>query len=117
MDGTGIKWSRERIILASDLHCKTSFRKISSSNTEIKELATLLDRTLGSVVLKMQNLAHFDLEFRKRNFIALSHGSKLDIAVWEEVGNNWEVLSYQARCILANLRNEGIDNGNTRIYC
>ena len=71
----GVKWTKEETILAFDLYCKTSFRKISSLNQEIIELADLLGRTPSSVALKMQNLAHFDPELRKRNIIAMSHGS------------------------------------------
>lgn len=109
MDRTGIKWSKEETILAFDLYCRTSFGKISSSNKDIMELAGLLGRTPGAVVLKMHNLAHYDPEFRKRNVTAMAHGSKLDALVWEEFSSNWEDLSYQARGILANLKSEDID--------
>ena len=105
----GVKWTKEETILAFDLYCKTSFRKISSLNQEIIELADLLGRTPSSVALKMQNLAHFDPELRKRNIIAMSHGSKQDAAVWQEFSNDWEELSYQARLVLAKLKNERID--------
>lgn len=109
MNRTGIKWTYEETILAFDLYCKTSFRKISSSNQEIIELADLLGRAPSSVALKMQNLAHFDPELRKRNIIAMSHGSKQDAAVWQEFSSDWEELSYQARYVLAKLKNERID--------
>lgn len=109
MDRIGIKWTKEETILAFDLYCKTSFGKIASSNQEIKELAYLLGRTPGSVALKMHNLAHYDPELRKRHITAMSHGSKLDASVWQEFSDNWEELSYQARCILAKLKNERID--------
>jgi len=81
LDRTGIKWSKEETILAFDLYCRTSFGKISFSNKDIKELAGLLERTPGAVALKMHNLAHFDPELRKRNIVAMAHGSKLDSLV------------------------------------
>ena len=62
VDRTGIKWSREEIILAFDLYCRTPFGKISQGNPEIIKLAQLLGRTPGSVGLKMHNLAHHDPE-------------------------------------------------------
>ena len=109
LDRTGIKWSKEETILAFDLYCRTSFGKINSSNRDIMELASLMGRTSGAVALKMHNLAHYDPELRKRNVTAMAHGSKLDASVWEEFSSNWEDLSYQARCILANLKSESID--------
>ena len=51
VDRTGIKWSREEIILAFDLYCRTPFGKISQGNPEIIKLAQLLGRTPGSVGL------------------------------------------------------------------
>lgn len=109
MDRTGIKWSKEETILAFDLYCRTSFGKINSSNKDVMELAGLLGRTPGAVALKMHNLAHYDPELRKRNVTAMAHGSKLDALVWKEFSSNWEDLSYQARCILADLKSENID--------
>ena len=39
----------------------------------------------------------------------MAHGSKLDALVWQEFSSDWEELSYQARCILANLKKESIN--------
>ncbi|RJW44253.1 HNH endonuclease [Clostridiales bacterium TF09-2AC] len=109
MDRRGIKWSKEETILAFDLYCKMSFGKISSTNEEIIELATLLERSPGSVALKMHNLAHFDPELQKRNVTAMAHGSKLDKEVWGEFSNDWEELSFQARKILARKKEEAVE--------
>lgn len=105
-----MKWSKEETILAFDLYCRTPFGKISSSNKDIQALSVLLGRTPGAVALKMQNLAHYDPELRKREITAMAHGSKLDAEIWEEFSNNWEDLSYQARLITAHLKNESIDS-------
>lgn len=109
MERNGVKWTREETILAFDLYCRLSFGKISSSNADVKELAELLKRTPGSVALKMHNLAHFDPELQKRNVVAMAHGSKLDAAIWEEFSNNWEELCFQARSILAKIKNEKVE--------
>ena len=109
MDRRGIKWSKEETILAFDLYCKMSFGKISSTNKEIIELATLLERSPGSVALKMHNLAHFDPVLQKRNVTAMAHGSKLDKEVWGEFSNDWEELSFQARKILARKKEEAVE--------
>lgn len=109
LDRTGVKWSKEETILAFDLYCRTSFGRISSSNKDIRELAVLLGRSPGSVALKMHNLAHFDPELQERNIVAMSHGSKLDFAVWTEFNENWTELSYLARNLLAQLKNEAVE--------
>lgn len=59
MDRRGIKWSKEETILAFDLYCKMSFGKISSTNKEIIELATLLERSPGSVALKIRKQIYY----------------------------------------------------------
>lgn len=57
----------------------------------------------------MHNLAHYDPELRKRNITVMAHGSKRDASVRDGFSSNWEELSYQARCILANLKSKSID--------
>jgi len=56
----------------------------------------------------MHNLAHYDPDLRRRNVTAMSHGSKLDASIWEEC--NWEELAVRARYILAEMKNENIEN-------
>ena len=102
-DKKGVRWSREEIILAFDLYCRTPFSKISQNNPEVIELANLLGRTPGSVGLKMHNLAHHDPELQKRNIVAMAHGSKLDGEVFAEFCNNWTELAYQAQVIKTKL--------------
>lgn len=104
----GIKWSREETILAYDLYCRTPFGKISQSNPDIIELATLLGRTPGSVGLKMHNLAHYDPELQVRNVTAMAHGSKLDGEIFTEFAKDWAGLSYQAQLIKAKMQKKNI---------
>lgn len=104
----GIKWNREETILAFDLYCRTPFGKISQSNPDIIELATLLGRTPGSVGLKMHNLAHYDPKLQKRNVTAMAHGSKLDGEIFAEFSRDWTELSYQAQLIKAKMQKKNI---------
>ena len=100
----GVKWNRSETILALELYCITPFNKISNNNTEIIGLANLLGRTVGSVILKMFNLAHNDPELQKRNIKAMANGSKLDKEIWDEFWNNWEELAFQAETIKSDMR-------------
>ena len=102
----GTNWTREETILAFELYCRTPFGKISQSNREIIELASLIGRTPSSVALKMHNLAHYDPRLRARNVSAMSHGSRLDPLVFDEYYKNLEELTYQASIIKNRLTGE-----------
>lgn len=106
---TGKKWSRDETILAFDLYCKTPFGKISSSNKQVQELASLLGRTPGSVSLKMCNLAHHDPRLRERNVVGMSNGSKLDLIIFNEFKDDLEELANQAESIRSKM---GIDQAD-----
>ncbi len=102
-DRTGINWSKEETILAFELYCRTPFGKISRSNEEVIELASLLGRTPSSVALKMHNLAHYDPELISRNVTAMAHGSKLDGVVFKEFYQNIGELTLEASHIRSQL--------------
>lgn len=102
-------WTREETILAFDLYCKIPFSKISKTNEQIVELASIIGRTPSSVGLKMANLARFDTKLQARNISGMSHGSKMDEVIWNEFCNNWEELSYQAQKILAERKQTSIE--------
>lgn len=105
-----VKWSREETILAFDLYCRTPYSKISKTNTEIIELASLLGRTPSSVSLKMGNLAHFDPEIQAKNLSGMSNASKLDKEIVQEFFNDWTALSYQAQIIKSNLLHISVED-------
>ena len=104
------KWTREETILAFDLYCRTKFSKISSTNSDIIQLANLIGRTSGAVALKMLNLAHLDPELQKKNITGMSHGSMLDVEVFNEFNKDWEELSYQAQLIRARYNKTSVFN-------
>lgn len=53
-------WTREEITLALALYMVTPYGKISSNNKAIQDLAARLNRSSGSVSLKLANLAAVD---------------------------------------------------------
>lgn len=89
----GKKWTREETILAMALYCQMPFSHIHKENPQIVELATQLNRTPGSVGMKMCNLGRFDPELLKRGVIGLTHGSQLDEKIWNEFHGNMEKLA------------------------
>jgi putative restriction endonuclease len=103
-------WSRDELIVAFNLYCKTPFTKINSSNKAVKELAPILGRSASAVALKLANFARLDPVLQERNISGMSHGSKEEAAIWNEFNGNWEGLAYQSEQILAKFRNETIEN-------
>jgi len=91
----GVPWSREELILAFELYCRTPFQKTKTSNPEVQELAELLGRTPASVARKLGNFGAFDPELRKAKISGLTHTSKLDREIWEEFNRNWNGLVWE----------------------
>lgn len=109
----GKKWNRDETILACELYCRTPFSKISKENKEIVELAKLLNRSVGAVVFKMANIAHFDPIIIQRGRKGLSNASHLDQEVFDEFANDWQKLSYEAQQILAKYKGIEVEQLNT----
>jgi putative restriction endonuclease len=89
---TGRPWTRDELLLAINLYCKTPFGRIHIHNPDIMALARKLDRTPGSVSYKMANLAALDESLDRKG---AENYSKLDEAVWHEFFSNPEELVYQ----------------------
>ncbi len=80
----GRKWTEEESLLALSLYLQTPYGQIHSHNTAILKLAQHLDRTVGSVAMKMLNFASLHPELVASGRKGLSHASSLDRAVWEQ---------------------------------
>ena len=100
----GQPWTREQLILAFELYCRVPFGRITTRNPLIRDLAAALDRTPASVTRKLGNFGAFDPELAARNVSGLTHGSKLDKAVWDEFHSDWAGLVVHAHEIKIELR-------------
>lgn len=103
-------WTRDELIVAFNLYCKTPFTKINSSNKAVKELAPVIGRSPSAVALKLANFARLDPALQERNISGMSHGSKEEFVIWNEFNGNWEELAYQSEQILARFENDTIEN-------
>jgi putative restriction endonuclease len=95
------KWTRKELILAFNLYCKIPFGTIHIRNPQIIALAKILGRTPSAVSWKLANFARLDPSLQNRNITGASHGSKLDIEVWDEFNQDWEKLSFESERLLA----------------
>lgn len=94
-------WTREELIIAFNLYCKTPFGKIHNRNPEIIVLAKVLGRTPSAVSWKLANFASLDPSLQDRNIVGASHGSKLDAEIWNEFNDDWEKLGFESEKLLA----------------
>jgi len=92
----GQPWTREQLILAFELYCRVPFGRITTRNPLIRDLAVQLGRTAASVTRKLGNFGAFDPELAARNVSGLTHGSKLDRAIWDEFHKDWGGLVVRA---------------------
>lgn len=104
-----INWSREELIIAFNLYCKTPFTKINSSNKGVIELSKIIGRSVSSVALKLANFARLDPALQNRNISGMRHGSKGEIEIWNEFNNNWERLAFESEKLLAEFKGVPIE--------
>ncbi len=105
-------WTRHELILAINLYCKLPFGKMHASNAEVKELASIIDRTPASMALKLGNLASFDPTLQARGIKGASNASKLDKNIWDEFYNNWDAALLESEKLLAKAKGTSIEQLN-----
>lgn len=90
-------WTREELVLAINLYCKTPFGKIHNRNPDIIQLARIINRTSNSISYKLANFASIDPSLPRKG---ASNVSKLDVVVWNEFFNDWEALVLESEKII-----------------
>ena len=94
MRGKG--WSRDELLLAFRLYCRTPFGRLHSRNPEIVELAKQIGRTPGSVAMKACNFASLDPAQQARGIRGLKGASEADRALFAEFLTNSESIAAAA---------------------
>ena len=104
------RWSRDELILAFNLYCKTPFGRIHLRNPEIIALAKILGRSPSAVSWKLANFASLDPYLKKRHIAGASHGSKLDEGVWNEFSQDWDGLAFESERLLADRSRTSVES-------
>ena len=94
-------WTRDELILAINLYCKTPFGRIHMRNPEIIELSNKLGRTPGSVSYKLANFASIDPTIDRKGAVNVS---KLDREVWNEFFEDWETMAFESETRMAQVK-------------
>lgn len=92
----GQLWTRDEVVLAFELYCRIPFQRTKANNPRVQELAAVLHRTPASVARKLGNFGALDPQLTARSISGLTHGSKLDRAVWDEFHADWSGLIVRA---------------------
>lgn len=98
-----VPWSRDELLVAFRLYCRTPFGKLHQHNPEIIELARLLGRTPSAVGMKACNFASLDPVQRARNVTALGNVSRGDRELWGSFLANPEAIAAEAEAVQAQL--------------
>lgn len=104
------KWTRDELIIAFNLYCKIPFGKIHIRNPQIINLAKILGRSPSAISWKLANFARLDPSLQSRNITGASHGSKLDIEIWDEFSHNWGKLGFESERLLAKKTGKQIED-------
>ena len=86
------RWNREELLVVLNLYDKLQFGQFHSKQPVIIEVAARINRTPGSVAMKLSNLASLDPKLKARGIVGLDGASKLDKEVWLEFQSNRDVL-------------------------
>lgn len=102
-------WTREELILALNLYLKLPFGKLHSGTKEIIHLAAIIDRTPGSVAMRLNNFASVDPYHQQRGIGGLPGGRKQVEPIWNEFVHNRELLLFKSEEILAGKEHVSIE--------
>lgn len=103
-------WNREQLIVALNLYWKIPYNKISgSSNSIIKQMAPIIDRTPAALAYKLMNFTSLDAEKQKIGNKGKSAASSSDKEIWNEYFGQWEKLALDSSAILSTIQNKPIE--------
>jgi len=102
-------WTREELILAINLYCKTPFGRLHNRNLDIIKLAKLIGRSPSAVTWKLVNFASLDPSLKRRGIKGAVNVSHLDKEIWEEFYSDWDRLAFESEVLRANRMGQQIE--------
>jgi len=86
-----------------NLYCRLPFGQFDQSNKYIQEVAEKMNRTPGSLAMKLSNLASLDNYHQSRGVVGLKGASNLDREVWASFQNNWTRMAEKSEAAFESL--------------
>jgi predicted restriction endonuclease len=102
-------WTRDQLIVAFNLYCRTPFGRIHNKNPEIIALAKAINRSPSAVSWKLANFSSLDPSVTSRSLSGATHASSLDREIWDEFNHDWERLSFESEELKAKLLGRSIE--------
>lgn len=93
-------WTRDELIVAFNLYCKTPFGRMHHRNPQIIQLAKVIRRTPSALAWKLANFARLDPTLQRRNILGAAHGARAEVEIWNEFNDDWEKLSYESERLI-----------------
>lgn len=89
----GPKWSYEQTLAAFGLYMMLNQQQRNDKNNpHTAQLAIGLERTVGSVYMKLMNLRAHDPNERARGVSGLAHSGKLEMQIWQEYQEQGDMM-------------------------
>ncbi len=92
----GDPWTRDELLVAFNLYCRTPFGRLHRGNPDIIRLAKVLGRSANAAAMKLCNFASFDPAQKARNRVGLTNTSDADRAIFAEFWTDWDLLAAES---------------------
>jgi len=90
------RWTEHELLIAMNLYCKLPFGQFDQSNKTVQKVAAQMERTPGSLAMKLSNLASLDTYHQDRGVAGLKGASNLDRKVWADFLADWTGMAEQS---------------------
>lgn len=102
-------WTREELILTLSVYFQLPFGRLNHSTPEVKELASLINRTANSAALRLVNFAACDPYIINSGRTGMPAGIPVCMPIWKEFENDKERLFFEAQQIKAEMLNVPVE--------
>lgn len=99
----GQAWSKDELLVAFRLYCRTEFGRLHQGNPDIIALAALLGRTPSAVGMKACNFASLDPAQTARGIKGLGNAGRAEGELWQAFTDNPETVAADAEAVYATL--------------
>ncbi|SEN54293.1 putative restriction endonuclease [Flavobacterium sp. CF108] len=103
-------WTRDEFILTFNLYLTIEYKKINDQNTDVIKFANLINRSPGSISIRLANFASVDPYHQQRGAGGLKNGGNTIQSIWDEFYNDREKLLFESEEILAQKESTSIEN-------
>ena len=108
-------WTREQLLVALNLYCRTKFGRLHAKNPDIIEAASRIGRSPGALAMKCCNFASLDPLITNSGRVGLKGASNADREIWQEATNAWSKVLDESIEIIEQLNIPNSENSVTDI--